>query len=203
MITFKKREIIYRPYEPVMKFIVDIVLIICAAYLFVMAFFTNVNVVGHSMNDTLNDGDVALINKVAYDFGKPDRYDVIAFEPKVANVSEYYIKRIIGLPGETVQIKDGRVYIDGNLLKNDVIDMQIYNAGIASEPVKLGANEYFVLGDNRNNSDDSRFSNAGLVSLDSIIGKIWLVAYPFRNFGGTRAHQIQEETTPEETTRAE
>ena len=81
MITFKKREIIYRPYEPVMKFIVDIVLIICAAYLFVMAFFTNVNVVGHSMNDTLNDGDVALINKVAYDFGKPDRYDVIAFEP--------------------------------------------------------------------------------------------------------------------------
>ena len=127
MITFKKREIIYRPYEPVMKFIVDIVLIICAAYLFVMAFFTNVNVVGHSMNDTLNDGDVALINKVAYDFGKPDRYDVIAFEPKVANVSEYYIKRIIGLPGETVQIKDGRVYIDGSLLKNDVIDMQIYN----------------------------------------------------------------------------
>ena len=203
MITFKKREIIYRPYEPVMKFIVDIVLIICAAYLFVMAFFTNVNVVGHSMNDTLNDGDVALINKVAYDFGTPDRYDVIAFEPKVANVSEYYIKRIIGLPGETVQIKDGRVYIDGSLLKNDVIDMQIYNAGIASEPVKLGANEYFVLGDNRNNSDDSRFSNAGLVSLDSIIGKIWLVAYPFRNFGGTKAHQIQEETTPEETTRAE
>ena len=203
MITFKKREIIYRPYEPVMKFIVDIVLIICAAYLFVMAFFTNVNVVGHSMNDTLNDGDVALINKVAYYFGKPDRYDVIAFEPKVANVSEYYIKRIIGLPGETVQIKDGRVYIDGSLLKNDVIDMQIYNAGIASEPVKLGANEYFVLGDNRNNSDDSRFSNAGLVSLDSIIGKIWLVAYPFRNFGGTKAHQIQEETTPEETTRAE
>lgn len=203
MITFKKREIIYRPYEPVMKFIVDIVLIICAAYLFVMAFFTNVNVVGHSMNDTLNDGDVALINKVAYDFGKPGRYDVIAFEPKVANVSEYYIKRIIGLPGETVQIKDGRVYIDGSLLKNDVIDMQIYNAGIASEPVKLGANEYFVLGDNRNNSDDSRFSNAGLVSLDSIIGKIWLVAYPFRNFGGTKAHQIQEETTPEETTRAE
>ena len=203
MITFKKREIIYRPYEPVMKFIVDIVLIICAAYLFVMAFFTNVNVVGHSMNDTLNDGDVALINKVAYDFGKPERYDVNAFEPKVANVSEYYIKRIIGLPGETVQIKDGRVYIDGSLLKNDVIDMQIYNAGIASEPVKLGANEYFVLGDNRNNSDDSRFSNAGLVSLDSIIGKIWLVAYPFRNFGGTKAHQIQEETTPEETTRAE
>jgi len=203
MITFKKREIIYRPYEPVMKFIVDIVLIICAAYLLVMAFFTNVSVVGHSMNDTLNDGDVVLINRIAYDFGSPDRYDVVVFEPKVANVSEYYIKRVIGLPGETVQIKDGRVYIDGRLLEDDVIDTQIYNAGTASEPVKLGANEYFVLGDNRNNSDDSRFSNAGLVSLDSIIGKVWLVAYPFKDFGGTKAQQIQEETTPEETTKAE
>ena len=183
MITFKKREIIYRPYEPVMKFIVDIVLIICAAYLFVMAFFTNVNVVGHSMNDTLNDGDVALINKVAYDFGKPDRYDVIAFEPKVANVSEYYIKRIIGLPGETVQIKDGRVYIDGSLLKNDVIDMQIYNAGIASEPVKLGANEYFVLGDNRNNSEDSRYGDIGNINKKYIVGKVWFVISPKDKFG--------------------
>lgn len=195
MITFKKREIIYRPYEPVLKFIVDIVMIICAAYLFVMAFFNNTSIVGHSMNDTLKDGDVVLINRIAYDFSEPDRYDVIVFEPKVANVSQHYVKRIIGLPGETVQIKDGRIYIDGRILEDDVVDMEIYNAGVAAEPVQLGQNQYFVLGDNRNNSDDSRFSNVGLVSGDSILGKVWLVVYPFSNFGGTKAEQITEEET--------
>ncbi len=200
MITFKKREIIYRPYEPIVKFAADIVMIICAAYLLVMAFFNNTKIVGHSMNDTLKDGDVVLINSIAYDFSKPKRYDVIVFEPKVANVSQYYVKRVIGLPGETVQIKDGKVYIDGEILKDDVIDIEIYNAGVAAEPIRLGQNQYFVLGDNRNNSDDSRFSNVGLVSSDSIIGKLWLIVYPFSDFGTAKADQIiEEETTEEET----
>lgn len=195
MITFKKREIIYRPYEPVLKFVVDIVMIVCIAYLFIMAFFNNTKIVGHSMNNTLKDGDVVLINSIAYDFGDPKRYDVIVFEPKVANVSQHYVKRIIGLPGETVQIKDGKVYINDELLEDDVIDIEIYNAGIASEQLKLRQDQYFVLGDNRNNSDDSRFSNVGLVSRDSIIGKPWLVVYPFSDFGTTKADRINEEET--------
>ncbi|MGN0370545.1 MAG: signal peptidase I [Butyrivibrio sp.] len=183
MITFKKKEIIYRPYEPIMKLISDLIMIICAAYLLVTSFFSNTTIVGHSMNDTLQNGDTVLINSIAYKFNPPSRYDVIVFEPKIGNVSQYYVKRVIGLPGETIQIKDGRVYIDNNLLEDDVITTEIHNAGLAEDPIVLGYNEYFVLGDNRNNSDDSRFSNVGLVKGDTIIGKPWLTVYPFSSFG--------------------
>lgn len=183
MITFKKKEIIYRPYEPIMKLISDLIMIICTAYLLVTSFFSNTTIVGHSMNDTLQNGDTVLINSIAYKFNPPSRYDVIVFEPKIGNVSQYYVKRVIGLPGETIQIKDGRVYIDNNLLEDDVITTEIHNAGLAEDPIVLGYNEYFVLGDNRNNSDDSRFSNVGLVKGDTIIGKPWLTVYPFSSFG--------------------
>lgn len=197
MITFKKREIIFRPYEPIVKFIVDIVMIICFAYLLVIFFFDHTTIAGHSMNDTLEDGNVVFVNSIAYDFKNPKRYDLVVFEPHVGNVSQYYVKRVIGLPGETVQIIDGAVYIDGNKLENDVIDTQIFNAGVADEPIKLAYNEYFVLGDNRNNSDDSRFSNVGLVTSDSIIGKPWLVIYPLSDFGTihAKAPATEEETT--------
>lgn len=208
MITFKKREIIYRPYEPVVKLIVDLIMIVCAAYLLVVAFFDSTKVVGHSMNNTLKDGDTVLIDKVCYEFRDPKRYDLIVFEPKVANVSEFYIKRIVGLPGETILIKDGKLYIDGKKLETDIIDTEIYNAGIAAEPVTLAANQYFVLGDNRNNSDDSRFSNVGLVNMKDIIGRAWMVTMPLADFGFPRAEkpQTEEQTTSEpestsETTR--
>lgn len=200
MITFKKREIIYRPYEIVVKTIVDIIVIICIAFLTVTFFFDNTTITGHSMNDTLNHTDVMLVNKAVFKFRNPDRYDIVIFEPNIGNVSDYYIKRIIGLPGETVQIIDGKVYIDGKVLEDDVIKMEIYNAGNAAEPITLGYNEYFVLGDNRNNSDDSRFSNVGLVKSDSIIGMPWFVIYPFEDFGGIDTIEMKEET--EETEEA-
>lgn len=192
MITFKKREIVYRPYEPFLKLAVDIIMIICFAYLLITFFFSNMNVSGHSMNDTLKDGDLVLLNKVAYNIKSPERYDLIAFKPEIATVSEYSIKRVIGLPGETVQIIDGKVYIDGHILKDDVIKTEIYNAGLATDPIKLDYNEYFVLGDNRNNSDDSRFSNVGLVKRSSIIGKPWFVVFPFKDFGTTKPEPIKD-----------
>ncbi len=196
-IEFRKREIINKPYEAVLRLLVDIVMIICAAYLLVLAYLDSIRITGYSMNDTLKDGDTVLIDKVAFNLRKPSRYDLVIFEPKVANVSQYYIKRVVGLPGETVQIKDGAVYINGNKLEDDVIDTPIYNAGIAAEPVKLGEEQYFVLGDNRNNSDDSRFSNVGFVSEASIIGKPWFVVYPFSELGipkVTKAAEPAEET---------
>ena len=107
------------------------------------------------------------------------------------------MKRIVGLPGETVQIIDGLVYINGKPVEDDVIygfglkdedgneiePEKIYNAGLASEPVTLGYDEYFVLGDNRNNSEDSRFANVGNVKYSSIIGRIWAVSSPFGRMG--------------------
>ena len=198
MISFKKREILYRPHEPIIKAIVDIVVIVCAAFLMINFFFDNTSITGHSMNNTLKNDDVMLVNKVAFKYRDPKRYDVIIFKPNIGNVSDYYTKRIIGLPGETVQIVDGKVYIDGEVLKDDVIDEVIYNAGNAAKPIKLGYNEYFVLGDNRNNSDDSRFSNVGFVKYEDIVGMPWFVVYPFSSFGTIGAEQIEEETESEE-----
>ena len=198
MISFKKREILYRPHEPIIKAIVDIIVIVCAAFLMVNFFFDNTKITGHSMNNTLKNEDVMLVNKVAYKYRGPKRYDVIIFKPNIGNVSDYYTKRIIGLPGETVQIVDGKVYIDGKVLEDDVIDEVIYNAGNAAKPIKLGYNEYFVLGDNRNNSDDSRFSNVGFVKYEDIVGMPWFVVYPFSSFGTIGAEQIEEETESEE-----
>ena len=198
MISFKKREILYRPHEPIIKAIVDIIVIVCAAFLMITFFFDNTSITGHSMNNTLKNEDVMLVNKVAYKYRDPKRYDVIIFKPNIGNVSDYYTKRIIGLPGETVQIIDGKVYIDGEVLKDDVIDEVIYNAGNAAKPIKLGYNEYFVLGDNRNNSDDSRFSNVGFVKYEDIVGMPWFVVYPFSSFGTVGVEQIEEETESEE-----
>ena len=200
MITFRKREIIYRPYEAVIKIIADLVVIVCAAFLMVTFLFDNTTVSGHSMNNTLQNGDVVLVNKAVYQFRNPQRFDVVVFKPNIGNVSQYYIKRIIGLPGETVQIKEGKIYIDGSLLGNDVTDTVIYNGGNATEPVKLGYDEYFVLGDNRNNSDDSRFGNVGPVKRETIIGMPWLIVYPFSDFGviETKALSASDENPTEQ-----
>lgn len=95
--------------------------------------------------------------------------------------SKLYVKRVIGLPGETVQIKEGHIYINGELLENDITDTYIVTAGMTINPVKLGDDEYFCLGDNRNNSEDSRFSSIGMVKRKHIIGKTWMVLSPFED----------------------
>lgn len=192
-----RREKKYHVYEIILKWIVDITMVVCLSFILATYMLGKTTVVGHSMEPTLENDDSLLVDKVSYCFGQPKRYDVIVFEPAIANVSKYYVKRIIGLPGETVQIVDGEVYIDGSPLKDDVIygfsledddgnpiePEKIYNAGLASEPITLGYDEYFVLGDNRNNSEDSRFSNVGNVKYSSIIGRIWAVSSPFGRMG--------------------
>ena len=194
MVTFKKREVVYRPYETVLKLIVDVLMIVCATYLIMMAFFTNTTITGHSMNNTLYNNDKVLINKIAYTFHSPERYDLIMFENETVGITGTYVKRIIGLPGETVQIIDGAVYIDGKILEDDVIKGYINNPGLASEPIELAYDEYFVLGDNRNNSDDSRYSNIGLVKRNNIIGKPWLRVSPVSSFGPINVNEIKTET---------
>ena len=137
---------------------------------------------GSSMNNTLKNGDYLVIEKVSYYLHDPERYDIIVF-PFTDEVN--YIKRIIGLPGETVQIKNGKVFINGNELSDDVYGNELINdPGLAANPVSLGANEYFVLGDNRNSSIDSRKPVVGNINGKKIDGKAVFRIYPFAAFGG-------------------
>ena len=141
---------------------------------------------GHSMEPTLSDGDNLIVDKLSYRFREPERYDIIVFPYQHAE-NTYYIKRIIGMPGETVQIRDGYVYIDGKRLTSDIYGKEkIKDPQTAAEPVTLGDDEYFVMGDNRNHSMDSRDPGVGVLTRKDLIGRAWVRIYPFDNIGVIR-----------------
>lgn len=180
MVAFRRRYHENKQLLFVCKYIVDIIMVIVAAYVLVSFIAYRDTNVGNSMNSVLNDEDTVLINRYAYTLTSPDRYDIIAFNVEGVNSSKIYIKRVIGLPGETVLISDGKVYINGEELKDDVVDTEILTAGLASTSITLEKDEYFVLGDNRNNSEDSRFSSIGTVKADNILGKVWFILNPIK-----------------------
>ena len=128
------------------------------------------SIIGSSMEPSLHNGEEVLLNKIVYQFSAPERGDVIAFHPNGDENTHLYVKRIVGLPGETIQIKQGSVYIDGEM---KVMDTPTEDPGIAAEAIKLSDDEYFVMGDNRDNSEDSRSANIGNVSREMIEGKVW------------------------------
>ena len=135
------------------------------------------------MEPMLTNGDNLIVDKISYRFQDPERYDIIVFPFKYEEKT-YYIKRIIGLPGETVQIDDaGNIYIDGELLEESYGKEVINDSGRASEPITLQDDEYFVLGDNRNDSSDSRVESVGNIKRDDIIGRAWVRIYPFDSIG--------------------
>ncbi len=150
---------------------VCVTLLAAAAAVCWVLFFEKARVYGHSMEPVLKDDQTVLVDKLAYRLGEPERFDVIVFRDR-REEGRYYMKRIVGLPGETVQIADGRVTIDGVLLEEPSEREEIRDARRASEPVVLGQAEYFVLGDNRNGSSDSRDSDIGNVSAEQIIGRV-------------------------------
>lgn len=156
--------------------------VVALTFLFVKFVGQRTHVNGDSMNVTLEDGDNLIVDKLSYRFKDPERYDIIVF-PYRYQEKTYYIKRIIGLPGETVQIIDGMVYIDGEMLPESYGKEVMEYAGIASEPIELAEDEYFVLGDNRNNSSDSRDPSVGNVHKDQIIGKAFVRIWPLNKFG--------------------
>ena len=135
------------------------------------------------MDVTLSGGDTVLLNELSYKLKDPARGDVISFRPNGSDSTHSYIKRIIGLPGETIQIKNGMIYINDELYLEKADYPAMTSAGLAEEPVTLGNAEYFVLGDNRNNSEDSRFADIGNVNLSDIEGKVWFVISPMSHFG--------------------
>ena len=131
-----------------------------------------------SMDPTLNAGDVLLVDRMAYRFSMPKRGDIIVYKTGDDKKASTHIKRIIGLPGETVQIVDGYIYINGKQLDEHYGNEIIEEAGMAAEPVTLGEDEYFVMGDNRNNSNDAREWETHYVSRDEVLGKAWFRYYP-------------------------
>lgn len=172
--------------------------ILCVLAAFVIARVLNTFVIqptqvdGISMENTLHDGEHLLMDKISYRFQSPERFDIVIF-PFEEDV--YYIKRIIGMPEERVQIRDGAVYINGGLLEDDVYgNAPIQNGGQAEEEILLGKNEYFVLGDNRNNSLDSRYEAVGMITEDHMIGKAFLRIYPFKSFGLLHREDTAEKT---------
>lgn len=136
---------------------------------------------GQSMENTLFDHDNLIIDKLSYHFVNPKRFDIIVFPIRTSE--KYYIKRVIGLPGETVQIIDGNIYINSELLHEDYGKENINYGGTASIPITLDEDEYFVLGDNRNHSSDSRDPDVGVITEDAIIGKAWVRIWPLKRFG--------------------
>lgn len=138
---------------------------------------------GSSMENTLQDADNLLVEKLSYRFSDPERFDVIVFYPFGKEDDAYYIKRVIGLPGETIQIVGDTIYIDGEKLEEDYGKDPMTKSGIAKKPLTLGEDEYFVLGDNRTVSEDSRYPEIGPVTRDKIAGRAILRIYPFSDFG--------------------
>jgi len=152
-------------------FVVAMAVLLAFVIVFTIGRYTTV--IGDSMNPTLANGQKVLMNRLEYMVSSPDRGEVIIFLPHGNENYHYYTKRVVGLPGESVQIIDGKLYIDGALLEEgDAFDL-MEEAGIASTAINLGENEFFVLGDNRNNSEDSRSADIGIVMKNWIIGKAW------------------------------
>ena len=165
-----RRKFNVERFKRTMAWVLEIIAVILLAYVLVSTFGIHTNVVGQAMSDTLENGDEVLINKLVK---SPKSGDVIVFLPNGNERSHYYIRRVIGVPGDTVQIKDGAVYINGELYNEKIDVAAMEEEGIAGQAMHLREDEYFVLGDNRNNSEDSRYANIGNVKKDYIIGLEW------------------------------
>ena len=170
--------------HPVLKFVLSILVCLFTALLLALLITTYVahhtSVEGSSMEPTIEDGSQLVVEQISYYLHEPERFDVIVFPN---NQGANYIKRIIGLPEETIQIKDGYVYINDKQLEEDYGKEIIEDSGLAVDKITLKKDEYFVLGDNRNGSIDSRRTDIGAVKREQIKGKAWLCFYPFTTFG--------------------
>ena len=153
-------------WREILGWIVYIAVILGITYLIITYVGQRTRVSGDSMESTLHSGDNLIVDKLSYHFREPERYEIIVF-PYRYEENTFYIKRIVGLPGDTIQIKDGYLYIDGE----------------RADEIKLGEDEYFVLGDNRNGSSDSRDPSVGILKREEIIGRAWVRIWPLNNLG--------------------
>lgn len=169
--------------KEVFSTVVWLLTVVALSWLLVTFVAQRTDVNGSSMYPTLEDGDQLIADKLSYRFHDPERFDIVIFPYRYAEKT-YFIKRIIGLPGETVRIDEqGNIYINGEVLEEHYGYETIEYAGLAAEEIQLGDDEYFVMGDNRNVSEDSRYPDVGNVRRSELIGRAFARIYPFRKFG--------------------
>lgn len=157
--------------------------VLVITYLVICFVGQRTQVQGASMEPTLHNGDNLIVDKITYRFKDPQRFDIIVF-PFKHQEEVFYIKRIIGMPGEKVQIdKEGNIYINDEILEEGYGKEVIRDPGNAKNPIVLGEDEYFVLGDNRNNSSDSRNGTVGVIHRSEMIGRAWVRILPLSDFG--------------------
>ena len=172
---------------PKNRALLEIIIYVIFAILFVKLVpeyvFERVSVDGESMCNTLQDGDQLIGGKISVHLHKIERYDIVYFYPQGNTNSEAFIKRIIGLPGETVQIVDSVIYINGEPIDDPYAAEPEFEGYMAEDVITLGEDEYFVLGDNRNHSSDSRRQAVGIVDYEDIIGKAVFRIWPLSSFG--------------------
>lgn len=179
----EKRKINIGLLKEIAVWICEIMLTIAAAIIMVYFFGFRVSVIGSSMSPTLENGEKVLANRFIYKLFDPKQNDLIVFQPNGNEKSHYYVKRVIAVPGDTVQIKDGAIYVNGELFADAVETEAIENAMLAQNEIFVGEDEYFVLGDNRNNSEDSRYASIGNVKKDYITGQAWMIVSPWDRIG--------------------
>lgn len=169
--------------KAVIGWVLEILLAAAIGALCVYFFGVRIPVVGQSMTPTLEGDEIVLVDRFIYKLIDPKPNDLVVFLPNGNEKSHYYVKRVIGVPGDTVQIMNGKVYVNGELFEEQIADSSIENGLLAEEPVLVGEGEFFVLGDNRNNSEDSRYANIGNVKKEYIEGKAWFIVSPFDKLG--------------------
>ena len=188
----KRKKVLLR----LLRWVIDFAIAIGIAYLLVVYTVEQCNMINNSMEPTIKEDETILISKIAFRKKPPQRYDLIVFKQTGGEHMYYDIKRVIGLPGETVLIKDGEIYINGEMLLEPVKVDPMQLAGFAEEGIVLDEDEYFVLGDNRNDSEDSRFASMGNVTRDSIVGMAWVRVKPFSFINKSNKNYVRPTPTP-------
>ena len=169
----KQKKLSRNSLKEIMSYVYITLAAVGLAFVLVFCLGLRTGVIGVSMQPTLYNGQQILVNRFIYRVLAPKSGDVVAFLPGGNTNTHYYVKRVVAVPGDSVQIKDGQLYVNGLLYKDHTFD-KIEEAGIADELLTLEQDEFFTLGDNVNNSEDSRTDNIGPVKRENIAGKVWL-----------------------------
>ena len=181
----KRRKVTLTAAKSMALFIGEIIITLFIAFVIVYCAGMKVTMVGNSMENTLEDGETVLVNRFTYNLTDPKAGDVVVFLPNGNEKSHYYIKRVVAVPGDTVQIRDGVLYVNGEMFDDEDTEA-IRNPGLAEDEITVGDNEFFVLGDNRNSSEDSRYANIGNIKKEYIVGKAWFYIDSIRDMGRVR-----------------